>query len=442
MMNRYFEEMRVILERHGGTVEKFIGDAVMAVFGIPVVHEDDAVRAVRAAAAMRDALARLNEGFERERGVGIQVRIGVNTGEVVAGDSSQGQAFATGDAVNVAARLEQAAAPGEVLIGDRTRRLVGDAVRVEPLEPLALKGKSVPSAAWRLLEVLPDVPAFTREISTPFIGRQHELETLFETLDRASTDRLCVLCTVVGPPGIGKSRLVREFVATARGRARVVIGSCLPYGERITFAPLADIVRQLGGTKPETGLSELLAGEEWSALAVDRIVGALGLASANGQPEEAFWAFRKLFETLGKSTPVVAVVDDIHWAEPMLLDLLEYLVSFVTDTPILLLCLTRPDLFEDRPSWAAPRDNASVLSLAHLSEEEAGTLVDGVAGNQGLVESVRTEILEVSEGNPSSWSRCLRSGRWRASRSERQSRRRSTPCSLPGSTGSPRTSGR
>ncbi len=400
MMNRYFQEMRVILERHGGTVEKFIGDAVMAVFGIPVVHEDDAVRAVRAAAAMRDGLGRLNEGFERERGVGIQVRIGVNTGEVVAGDSSQGQAFATGDAVNVAARLEQAAAPGEVLIGDTTRRLVADAVRVEPLEPLALKGKSVPSAAWRLLEVLPDVPAFTREISTPFIGRRHELETLLEALDRASTDRLCVLCTVVGPPGIGKSRLVREFVAAAGGRARVVIGSCLPYGERITFAPLADIVRQLGGTRPEAGLSELLAGEEWSALAVDRIVGALGLASAKGQPEEAFWAFRKLFETLGKSKPVVAVVDDIHWAESMLIDLLEYLVSFVTDTPMLLLCLTRPDLFEDRPSWAAPRENASILSLAQLSEEEAGTLVDGVAGDQGLAESVRTEILDASEGNP------------------------------------------
>ena len=400
LLNRYFEEMRTILERHGGTVEKFIGDAVVAVFGIPVLHEDDASRAVRAAVAMRDALVRLNEDFERERGVAIQVRIGVNTGEVVAGDAAHGETFATGDAVNVAARLEAAAAPGEVLIGDTTRRLAGDIIRVEPLAPLALKGKSVPSAAWRLVAVLPDVPAFTREIAAPFVGRRDELETLLEALDRASANRLCVLCTVAGPPGIGKSRLAREFVAAAAGRARVVVGRCLPYGEGITFSPLADIVTQVAGSRPEAGLSELLAENERSDVAVNRILGVLGLATVQGQAEDAFWALRKLFEALGRRRPAVAVVDDIHWAEPMLLDLLEYLVSFVTDTPLLILCLARPDLFEDRPSWATPRERTSVISLAQLSEQDATTLVDELAGAGGLPENVRAGILEAAEGNP------------------------------------------
>ncbi|HYY33860.1 MAG TPA: adenylate/guanylate cyclase domain-containing protein [Gaiellaceae bacterium] len=230
IMERYFEEMRAVLEKHGGTVEKFIGDAVMAVFGIPVVHEDDALRAVRAAAEMRERLAALNEDFERQRGLTIAVRTGVNTGEVVAGNPAQGQAFATGDAVNVAARLEQTAEPGEILLGPLTHRLVREAVRADAVEPLELKGKADPLEAWRLVEVLPGVPAFTRRIDAPFVGRKEELARLLAAFDEARATATAQLVTVVGAPGIGKSRLLRELITSIGDGARVVVGRCLSYG--------------------------------------------------------------------------------------------------------------------------------------------------------------------------------------------------------------------
>ena len=208
VMDRYFAEMRTVLERHGGTVEKFIGDAVMAVFGIPVVHEDDALRALRAASEMRERLAALNSELSAERGVTIAVRTGVNTGEVVAGDPGQGQAFATGDAVNVAARLEQAAAPGQILIGPQTHRLVREAVRAEAVAPLDLKGKAEPVEAWRLVEVLPYAPAFSRRIDAPFVGRERELAALRTAYERVRDERSCELVTVTGAPGIDRKSVV------------------------------------------------------------------------------------------------------------------------------------------------------------------------------------------------------------------------------------------
>jgi len=231
IMERYFDEMRTVLEKHGGTVEKFIGDAVMAVFGIPTVHEDDALRAVRAATEMRDRLAALNEEFERERSITIAVRTGVNTGEVVAGDASSGQPFATGDAVNVAARLEQTAKPGEILLGPLTHELVQEAVRVDSVEPLELKGKAAAMDAWRLVEVLPEVPAFRRRLDAPFVGRGAELAILRTAFDRVRETGSAELVTIIGEPGIGKSRLVRELVASVADTARVVVGRCLSYGE-------------------------------------------------------------------------------------------------------------------------------------------------------------------------------------------------------------------
>jgi class 3 adenylate cyclase len=227
VMSRYFDAMSAVVERYGGMVEKFIGDAIMAVFGLPQVKEDDALRAVRAAADMREELARLNDELERDYGVVIPNRTGINTGEVVAGDPTGGQRLVTGDAVNVAARLEQAAAASEILLGTKTQLLVRDSVRVESVEPLELKGKAERVSAYRLLEVLRDAPAFTRRLDASFVGRERELETLRDELHRCIAERACRLVTVLGPPGIGKSRLVRELV-TAKDDARFVVGRCLP----------------------------------------------------------------------------------------------------------------------------------------------------------------------------------------------------------------------
>ena len=219
VMWRYFDVVQAVLERHGGTVEKFIGDAVMAVFGVPAVHEDDALRAVRAAFEMRGALERLNDELEQEHGVRIAIRTGVNTGEVIAGRDTRDQKLATGDAVNVAARLEQAAASGEVLLGAETHRAVRDAVVVEAVPPLDAKGKSEQLEAWRLLDLRPDVPAFARPIGTPFVGRTRELDELRRAFDSAVSERSCALATVVGTPGIGKSRLARELVDSVGAEA-------------------------------------------------------------------------------------------------------------------------------------------------------------------------------------------------------------------------------
>jgi class 3 adenylate cyclase len=295
IMERYFEEARAALEAHGGTVEKFIGDAVMAVFGVPAVHEDDALRAVRAAAELRERLAALDER--------ISVRTGVNTGDVVVGDPAAGHGFVSGDAVNVAARLEQAAQPGDILIGEVTYRLVRDAVRVEDLEPLSVKGKVGRVPAKRLLEVLPDVPAFTRRFDAPFVGRERQLSILSAALEQAAAEGTCRLVTIVAPPGVGKSRLAREFVASAQERSRIVVGRCLSYGEGITYWPLVEIVRQVAGNDTRPGLRAVLAAEEDGELVANLVAAAVGDSEIAARGEEIFWAVRRLFEALPKSVP-------------------------------------------------------------------------------------------------------------------------------------------
>jgi class 3 adenylate cyclase/tetratricopeptide (TPR) repeat protein len=400
VMSDYFDAMQAVLERHGATVEKFIGDAIMAVFGIPTLHEDDALRAVRAASEMRAVLTRLNDELDAEYGVRIAIRIGVNTGQVVSADPSAGQKLVTGDAVNVAARLEQAAQPGECLIGAETHRLVREAVRAEPVEPLDLKGKSERVPAWRILDVLPEAPAFTQSIDAPFVGRSLEMSELRMAFAAAVDDRICRLVTIVGPPGIGKSRLVRELAGSVADTARVVVGRCLPYGEGITYWPLAEIVRQVADGDALGRVAELVAEEADAALIADRVAAAIGAAGSAGPPEETAWAFRKLFEALGRKRPLLAIVDDIHWAEPTLLDLLEYLVSFSADVPILLLCLARADLFDSRPSWAAPRPNASLVDLKPLSNEESEGLVAQLLRARHVPGPTRERIVEAAEGNP------------------------------------------
>jgi class 3 adenylate cyclase/tetratricopeptide (TPR) repeat protein len=375
-MGRYHTELRTILERHGGSVEKFIGDAVMAVFGIPQVHEDDALRAVRAADEIRRAVGRLE----------LQVRIGINTGEVVAGE---GETLVTGDAVNVAARLEQAAQPGEVLIGTSTERLVRDGVRTQPVEPLLLKGKAAPVPAHRLLDLLAEIPAFGRPIATPFVGRAQELETLKRALARAVDERSPQLATILGPPGIGKSRLARELIQSSG--AQILVGRCLSYGQGITYWPLAEIVSQVGD------LRSVLDDHPEARLAASRIAAALGPAQTAVSSEEIAWGFRILVESLARENPLVVVVDDIHWAEATLLDLIEYVASFARDARLLLLGVARPDLFERRPGWAAPKSNATLVTLGPLAEEETETLVDEL---RRVSDETKSRIVGAAEGNP------------------------------------------
>jgi class 3 adenylate cyclase/tetratricopeptide (TPR) repeat protein len=399
IMTRYHDEMRMVLEQHGGTLEKFIGDAIVAVFGVPVAHEDDALRALRAAAEMRARLAALNEELEREWAIRLTVRTGVNTGEVVAGDPSRGQSFVSGDAVNVAARLEQAAGPGEILIGETTRELAGAAVTVEPAQPLALKGKSEPVAASKLHNVRPHADSDQRA-NTLFVGRGKEQAVLASALKQAIDSNGCVLATIVGAPGIGKSRLAREFVDAAADRARMVVGRCLPYGEGITYWPLAEIVKGIAGDEPHDAIVRLIGDNGDGALVATRITAAVGAAEGGGQPEEIFWAFRKVFEQLARARPLIVVIDDIHWAEPTLLDLLEYVMAFATDAPIMLLCLARPDLFDARPSWAAPKQNAVTVQLNPISGPAASALIEQLASAHDVSEQARVRIAEAAEGNP------------------------------------------
>ncbi|HEX2293487.1 MAG TPA: adenylate/guanylate cyclase domain-containing protein, partial [Gaiellaceae bacterium] len=328
VQSRFFEELRAVLERHGGTVEKFIGDAVMAVFGIPAMHEDDALRAVRAATEVREALTALNDELRPRWGVELSARIGVNTGEVVAGDPTTGQRLVTGDAVNVAARLESAANTGEILIGDPTYRLVRDAVLVESVEPLELKGKSELTTAWRVLGVVTGAVPVSRRLDSPLVGRERELALLRQTLDRAVVDKTCQLVTVLGAAGVGKSRLAAEILRAADEVATVLVGRCLPYGERITFWPVVEIVKRAAGVgaalpddEVRKRLLAVLADDPEAETIAERLTGLLGAAIAPTSTDEIAWAVRRLLEALGQKRPVVVLFDDIHWAERTFLDL-------------------------------------------------------------------------------------------------------------------------
>jgi class 3 adenylate cyclase/tetratricopeptide (TPR) repeat protein len=406
VMARYFDEMKGAIERHGGTVEKFIGDAVMAVFGIPRVHEDDALRAVRAAAEMREVLGRLNKELERDQGVALAARIGVNTGEVVAGDPAAGQALVTGDAVNVAARLEQAASPGEVLIGVGTHALVRDAVDAEPVQPLTLKGKAELVSAFRLVSVVEGAGGRARRLDSPMVGRERQLGLLLQAFDGAEADRTCHLFTVLGPAGVGKSRLVAEFLERLGDRAGALRGRCLPYGDGITYFPVVEIVKEAAGLADfdapdviESKVCAVLEGDELQESVCATVSQLLGVEEA-ASPQETHWAIRRFLEARARERPLVVVFDDIHWAESALLDLIEHIADLSRDAPLLLLSMARGELLDLRPAWGGGKLNATTVSLESLADEECELLIANLLGSAGLPRDVAERITGAAEGNP------------------------------------------
>jgi class 3 adenylate cyclase/tetratricopeptide (TPR) repeat protein len=358
-MNRYYDTARGVLERHGGTVEKFVGDAVMAVFGIPVAREDDALRAVRSAVELRDVVHQL----------GLEARIGVNTGAVVAGE---GDTLVTGDAVNVAARLEQSAGTGEVLLGDETLALVRDAVETERVD-LELKGKTAPVRAHRLRALDASAAGVARRLGRHMVGRVRERERLRADFADVVAGRTCRLFTLIGPAGIGKSRLVADFLEQVDGAAQVAQGRALSYGEGITYWPLVEMLVQLGIEPSE---------------------------AIRSSPADTQLATRALLEQKADEAPLVLVVDDLQWAESPMLDLIEHIVDWARAAPIHVLCIARPELLDVRPGWAGGKLNATSILLEPLVASEVEELVDGLLGTVELDTQTRARIIVTAEGNP------------------------------------------
>ncbi|HVL53836.1 MAG TPA: adenylate/guanylate cyclase domain-containing protein [Vitreimonas sp.] len=400
LIGEFFDMAKAIVERHGGVVEKFIGDAVMAVFGLPTLHEDDALRAVRAAAELQHRLAA--SGLADR----LTIRTGINTGEVVAGDASAGQRLVTGDAVNTAARLEQAARAGEILLGLATHRLVRHAVQAVETPPVDARGKAEPVRSFRLESVDPAGELTARHLDAPLIGRERELGRLLRSYEDAVAERRCGLFTLLGPAGVGKSRLVHELVARIGDEARVLRGRSLPYGEGITYWPIAEMVRAAAGIEEvddrETALAKLrslVADDPEADEIADRVGAAIGVATAETDRDDVFRAVRRLFESLARDRPLVAVFDDLQWAEPTLIDLVEHVVDWSRGSPILVLVLARPDLLDVRPDWGGGKLDAQTVLLEGLGEAETRELAASLLG-ANVDRAVLDRIEAVAEGNP------------------------------------------
>ncbi len=406
LMSQYFAAIKDVVERHGGTVEKFIGDAVMAVFGIPTLHEDDALRAVRAAAEIRETVAALNNDLQVGNGVALMLRTGLNTGVVVAGDPAVGQTLVTGDPVNTAARLEQAAAPGEILLGEATHRLVRDAVTVESVKSIVAKGKAEPVTAFRLIAVNAG-SGHARRLDAPMVGREAELGRLQQAFAQTVRDGSCHLFTLLGSAGVGKSRLVAEFLAALGDGTTVLAGRCLPYGESITYWPLAEMLRDAAAIEesdsPQAAKAKvegLLSGERDATVVAAALSNAIGLSTEVAPQEEIFWATRKLLEHIAHRQPLVVVFEDIHWAEPTFLDLIEHVADLSRDAPLFVLCPGRPEVLDRRAGWGGGKFNATTILLEALGAAACEQLIRELPGGASLPSPVSTRILEAAEGNP------------------------------------------
>jgi class 3 adenylate cyclase/tetratricopeptide (TPR) repeat protein len=390
-VQRFFERVSHCVTTHGGIVEKFAGDAVMAAFGIPQAHEDDAERAVRAGLAILDEVEQLE----------LQARVGVESGEVVADDSDS--TFATGEAVTLAARLEQAAEPGQVVIGPAAHRLTLGRVEVEDMGPVELKGLGREIWTWRVTGATGGEPG-PQALQAPLVGRDAELELLQNTYDRALRDRRAHLFTIYGEPGVGKSRLAHEFSEALDG-ATVLSGRCLPYGEGVTYSPLAEMVKCAAGIVDDDPLD--VAIDKLRQFCEDEVVAdLLGLASgvleavqAERSQQEIAWAAREWAQRVAQEQPLVLVFEDIHWAEEPLLELIEHLVTWVREAPLLVISLARPELLDIRPGWGGGRVRATAIELEPLGEAESEELVEALVSD-GLTAEERRAVLAKTEGNP------------------------------------------
>ena len=403
-MDRFFSCAQRAIEAHGGIVEKFIGDAVMAVFGIPQAHEDDALRAARAAVDIQKGVAALNEAATG--GETIAVRVGINTGEVLAIQGGEGRTGVVGDPVNAAARLEKLAEPGGIVLGSTTHRLVRTMVTTEAMGPLALKG--IPGAVDGYVLLAVDPPSASgRTFDAPLVGRTREMDALQQAYKRVAEDNVCVLFTLLGPAGIGKSRLVAELVATTVDEPRVLTGRCLPYGDGITFWPITEALYEAAHITDRDSQSDamsklrsLMPDDDDGDLIATLLGEVLGLSPASASQEEIFWAIRKTFESLAREGPLILVFDDIHWAEETFLDLIDNTVDAIGDVPILLLCIARPELLEIRPTWSGGKVNATTMLLEPLKERESMELFAGLLGDESAILPLLMRILDVSGGNP------------------------------------------
>jgi class 3 adenylate cyclase/tetratricopeptide (TPR) repeat protein len=388
-VNRYFDVVSERIRAHGGTVEKFAGDAVMAAFGVPLAHEDDAERAVRAALEIIPSVEELR----------LSVRIGIESGEVVVEDSES--TFATGEAVNLAARLQQAAQPGEILLGPAARRLAAGAVEVDDVGPLEVRGRPEPLWTARAIRAHDS----TRVVATPFVGRQAELALLETSFARAVRDRRAQLVTIFGEPGLGKSRLVTEFVDGVE-RATTLSGRTLPYGEGVTYWPLAAMIKAsaaIGDDDPAADAFEKLRASCESEAVADLLAAALGvLGAAEGDrtPGELSWAALRWAEQLAQGQPLVLVFEDIHWAEEPLLELVEQLARSLQDSPVLIVAVARPELLDTRPTWGGGIRNASAIDLLPLGDDESEELSNALLSRTDVTRIQRGLVLERAEGNP------------------------------------------
>jgi class 3 adenylate cyclase/tetratricopeptide (TPR) repeat protein len=414
----YHARVRKEIERFGGTVEKFVGDAVMAVFGAPLAHEDDAERAVRASLRILGAIEELNE----EQGLGLAVRGAVHTGEAVVtlgARPEEGEGIVAGDVVNTAARLQQAAPVGGIVVGELTRRATRDQIEYEELEPVTVKGKSEPVAIWRVLGARGRYGVAVEEsVATPFIGREDELALLRQTYVRTLRESSVQLVTVTGEPGVGKSRLVAELRAFVDERPEIISwrqGRCLPYGEGITFWALGEIVKSHAGifesdraeqaaAKLEASVGAVVdepADREWLKTRLAPLVGLSGAEEAQAVAQtELFTAWRRFLEAVVDARPLVAVFDDLHWADEPMLQFIEHLVDWSVDVPLLVVCTARPELYERAPGWGGGKRNATTIGLSPLSGEDTARLISALLSQAVLPADTQATLLERSGGNP------------------------------------------